>query len=141
MAFAPWRAIFGETLLLMQTVASFESLKCWQASRALVSMVYNVSDSGKLARDFATKDQLRRAALSVMNNIAEGHGRGTVREFSRFLDIAHGSCTEVKSITYALEDLGYIPIESIEQIRAKADQVKGLVRGLIKYLHNKSEHQ
>jgi four helix bundle protein len=125
----------------MATVASFEELKCWKAARELVTLVYKLSNTGQLARDFEVKDQLRRAALSVMNNIAEGFGRGTPKEFARFLDIAHASGTEVKSITYVLEDLNYLPIDDIQNIREKADRARGLTRGLIKYLHEKSPVQ
>lgn len=125
----------------MNGVASFETLKCWQAARELVVVVYKLSNTGKLAKDFELKDQLRRAALSVMNNIAEGFGRGTQKDFIRFLDIAHASCTEVKSISYVLEDIDYLPIENIQHIREKTDRAKGLTRGLIKYLHEKSAVQ
>jgi four helix bundle protein len=122
----------------MGTITTFEGLKCWQAARELVTLVYKLSNTGKLARDFEMKDQIRRAALSVMNNIAEGFGRGSRKDFARFLNIAHASCTEVKSITYVLEDLAYLPIEDIQRIRDQADEAKGLTRGLIKYLQEKS---
>lgn len=123
----------------MSTITSFETLKCWQASRELTNLVYTVSSKDRLARDFEMRDQIRRAALSVMNNIAEGFGRGTRKEFIRFLDIAHGSCIEVKSVTYVIEDQNYLPFESIQQIRTKADEVRGLTRGFIKYLKDKTD--
>ncbi len=101
-------------------------------------MVYNACSSERLAKDFGTKDQIRRASLSAMNNIAEGFGRDSNREFARFLDISQSSCMEVKSITYVLEDLNYLPSSTVLAIREKADEVKGLTRGLIRHL--KSEH-
>lgn len=80
------------------------------------------------------KDQIRRAAISVMNNIAEGFGRESNKEFIRFLEISHASCTEVKSMIYILDDLGYLPDDSIQQLHSKTDEIRGLTRGLIKYL-------
>ena len=72
----------------MSKVTRFEDLRCWMAARVLVKSVYSFSEEGKLARDFGTKDQLKRAALSVMNNIAEGFGRYSTKEFIRYLEIS-----------------------------------------------------
>jgi four helix bundle protein len=80
----------------MAKVERFEELKCWQAARELVKLVHLVCDEGKLGKDFDTKSQIRRAALSVMNNIAEGFGRGSEKEFIRFLEIAQSPAMEVK---------------------------------------------
>jgi four helix bundle protein len=66
------------------------------------------SDSGKLSKDFDLRSQLRRAAVSSMNNIAEGFGRFSDAEFIHFLDVSQSSTGEVKSLTYCLEDLNYI---------------------------------
>ncbi len=115
---------------------TFEQLECWQESRELVKMIFVVCDTGKLSRDFGTANQLRRAAISVMNNIAEGHGRKGRKEFVRFLDIAQSSAVEVKSMTYILDDLEYLPQSQVDIIRAKAEKVKKMVRGLIRYLES-----
>lgn len=116
----------------------FEELECWKEARLLVNMVFRACESGKLARDFGTADQIRRAALSVMNNIAEGHARTSRKEFARFLDIAQSSSLEVKSITYILSDLNYLPSEESLTIRSKAEQTTKMIRSLTKYLlgHN-----
>ena len=84
----------------MPKVERFEDLRCWQEARKLVKEVYLISETGKLAKDFDTKSQLKRAALSVMNNIAEGFGKYSSKEFIHYLDIAHNSVSEVKSILY-----------------------------------------
>jgi four helix bundle protein len=118
----------------MSKIKSFEELTCWQKSRELVRLVYSVCRDGKLAKNFSTQDQVKRAALSVMNNIAEGFGRESRKEFVRFLDISQSSCMEVKSMTYVFEDLDYLTREQIQKLRTSADETKGLVRGLIKYL-------
>ncbi len=88
----------------MSKVQRFEDLKCWQAARQLVKLVYFVSMTGELARDFDTKNQFRKAALASMNNIAEGFGRFGRKDFIRFLDISQSSVLEVQSMLYVLSD-------------------------------------
>lgn len=121
----------------MAKVERFEDLKCWQAARDLVKSVYQACELGKLSRDIDTRSQIKRAALSSMNNIAEGFGRKSDKEFIRFLDIAQSSCMEVKSITYALEDLDYLTKEQITSIREKSEITKSLALGLIRYISSK----
>jgi four helix bundle protein len=70
-------------------VERFEDLRCWQEARKLVKEVYLASETGKLSKDFDTKSQIKRAALSSMNNIAEGFGKYSSKEFIHYLDIAH----------------------------------------------------
>jgi four helix bundle protein len=118
-------------------IEKFEDLKCWQAARELVKMVYVGCEEGKFVKDFDTKSQMRRAALSTMNNIAEGFGRGSDKEFIRFLEIAQSSAMEVKSITYVLIDLNYLPEDKITEISKKAEETKSITLGLIRYLRNK----
>jgi four helix bundle protein len=118
----------------MSTVKTFEDLKCWQRARELVRLVNEACKAEELRTDFDTKSQFRRAALSVMNNIAEGFGRESHREFTRFLEIAHASCMEVKSMTYVIEDSKCLSTDEIQLLRIKADETRGLIRGLMKYL-------
>lgn len=123
----------------MAVVGRFEELKCWQSARALTAFVYKICEDGKLARDFDTKGQLKRAALSTMCNIAEGFGRRiNKRDFIRFLSIAQSSSLEVKSITYALEDSEYLPIETIMHIRTKSEDTERLILGFIRYLRGRT---
>jgi len=121
----------------MSKVERFEDLKCWQSARELVRLVFTACEQGTLSKDFDTRSQLKRAALGAMNNIAEGFGRKSDKEFIRFLDISQSSCMEVKSITYALEDLNYLSIDSILEIRAKSEEAKSITLGLIRYLSTK----
>jgi len=118
----------------MAAIKTFEELKCWQKARELVNLVYTMTKQKPISYDFEMRNQIRRAALSVMNNIAEGFGRESTKEFLRFLDISHASCVEVKSMTYILEDLKYLSKADAETLRSKADEIKGLNRGLMKYL-------
>lgn len=91
---------------------TFETLRVWHDARALVRLIFLATRSGGFASDFSFRDQIRRAALSVMSNIAEGHERGGLREFVHFLAIAKGSCGEVRSQLYAA---GITCIETMRQ--------------------------
>ncbi len=121
----------------MSKVERFEDLICWQKSRQLVNLVYMVSDKGKFKTDFDLKSQFRRAAVSSMNNIAEGFSRYSQKEFIRFLDISSSSSGEVKSMLYLLEDLEYVSAEELERLHLSIDETKKLTLALLKYLVNK----
>jgi four helix bundle protein len=118
----------------MSKVERFEDLRCWQEARSLVKEIYLIAECGKLARDFDTRSQLRRAALSAMNNIAEGFGKYSSKEFIRYLDTASNSASEVKSILYVLLDLHYLEVDKIIALQNKADEVRALTLALIRYL-------
>ncbi len=83
----------------MAAIRRCEEMLAWQKARELVRAVYAASGSGPFAKDFAMRDQIRRAALSIMSNIAEGLAKGNRKEFARFLDIARGSAAEVQSLS------------------------------------------
>ena len=88
----------------MATIQRFEEIKAWHRARELAQIVYQTSSTGEFSKDFGLRDQFRRAAVSVMSNIAEGFARKGDRDFARFLDISRGSSIEVQSILYvALE--------------------------------------
>lgn len=121
----------------MAKVERFEDLICWQEARNLVKLVYKASNEGLMAVDFDMRSQVRRAAISTMNNIAEGFGRYSKKEFIRFLEISSSSASEVKSVAYAALDLNYWNQETATGIQSKAESVKSLDLGLIKYLSGK----
>lgn len=123
----------------MPKVERFEDLNCWKESRELVKLVFLICQSDKLSKDYALVDQLKRASLSVMNNIAEGFGRFSDKEFIRFLGIAQSSAQEVMSMTYVLFDLNYINHQDMIKLQEKTDKSKMLILGLIKYLKNKNK--
>lgn len=109
----------------------FEDLECWRAARELVSLVYrSFSD----CRDFGLRDQVQRAAISAMSNIAEGFDRGGNKEFVHFLTISRGSLAEVSSIVYAASDLRYLPEESCENLHQLCSTTKAMINGMIRYL-------
>ncbi len=121
----------------MAKIERFEDLKCWQEARKLVKMVYQATNEGAFAKDYDMRSQIRRAAISTMNNIAEGFGRYSRKEFIRFLEMSFTSANEVKSICYAAIDITYLTEENANQIQGKAEEVKALNLGLIRYLKNK----
>lgn len=94
----------------------FEDLRVWQDARILVNEIYKLTSSCK---DYSFKDQIQRASVSVMNNIAEGSESGSDALFSRFLRIAKASCGEVRSMLYLCEDIGYSSPNDAEQLRKK----------------------
>ena len=105
----------------MDTVVNFEDLIAWRRARKLAACVYDVTREGEFARDFGLSRQMRRAAVSVMSNIAEGHERAGAAEYSRFLGIAKGSCAELRSQLYVALDVAYLDrktfAESLEATR------------------------
>jgi four helix bundle protein len=113
------------------TVHHFRDLKAWQAARALAGSVYRASDDPRWQRDFALRDQIRRAAISVMNNIAEGFSRGSDADFARFLDMSRGSIAEIQSMLILASDLGHAVPPDLEDQAALCAK---LVAGLTKYL-------
>lgn len=118
----------------MSKIERFEDIKAWQQARSLVKEVYQATGEGKFAKDFSLKDQIRRAAVSVISNIAEGFSRQTDKEFVQFLHIAKGSTSEVQSQLYVALDLRYISQEGFDNLYKQADEVGRLIFGFIRYL-------
>jgi four helix bundle protein len=118
----------------MGSIKRFEEIIAWQRARVLVSEVYKVCATGRLNRDFGLRDQIRRAAVSTMTNIAEGFGRKTDGDFAHFLDVARGSALEVESLLYVARDLEYIQEPEFEKIYTLTDETVSLISGLTSYL-------
>jgi four helix bundle protein len=113
---------------------TFEDLIVWQEARLLRKEISAVCKKGPLARDFEMCGQIRGAALSAMDNIAEGFERGTNKEFAQFLNISKGSTGEVRSALYAALDDGYLTEATFEQLRSRALSVSRRCSRLITYL-------
>ena len=113
----------------MATIKSFEELKVWQRAQDLAVDIYKQFADLK---DYAFRDQICRAAVSISNNIAEGFDRKTNKEFIRFLYIAKGSSAEVKSMLYLAEELEYLTTTESQQLRDKSDEISKMIRGLMK---------
>jgi four helix bundle protein len=115
-------------------IKKFEDIESWKKARKLTNEIYRTTATGKFIRDFGLKDQIRRAAVSILSNIAEGFERGGDKEFSQFLGIAKGSCGEVRAQLYVALDQGYLSQEIFESLAAQAIEVSQLLSGFIRYL-------
>ena len=111
-------------------VERFEELIAWQKARVLTRDVYRATGAGEFARDFGLKDQIRRAAVSIMSNIAEGFERGRPSEFHQFLSVAKGSCAELRAQLYVALDAGYIGDGRFDELMTKAVEVGRIIGGL-----------
>lgn len=118
----------------MPLVKRFEDLEAWQAARQLAHTVYKVTEEGPFRRDFGLVDQVRRASVSIMNNIAEGFDSGSSTEFAQFLGYARRSDSEVQSCLYVALDRGHMTPGIFQQVHGETERVRGLVAGLIRYL-------
>jgi len=121
----------------MEKAKRFEDLWIWQQARILVKEIYLDFKDGTGSRDYGFRDQIQKAGISIMNNIAEGFERNSDIEFARFLDIAKGSCGEVRSMYYAAEDLDYVNPDVAETRRERAKKISGGIASLTKHLRNK----
>jgi four helix bundle protein len=113
---------------------SFEDLKVWQDSREFVNSIYELTSTNEIKKDYGLKDQIQRAAVSIMNNIAEGFERNNNREFIMFLKYSKGSAGEVRSMLYVALDLGYISKDSFEKNYNSAINIITQISNFIKYL-------
>jgi four helix bundle protein len=118
----------------MATFQRFEDIEAWKKARQLTKEIYSLSNEGIFAKDFGLKDQVRRAAVSVMSNIAEGFERSGTGDFLRFLAIAKGSAGEVRSQLYVAYDLAYVDEERFGKLMDAAMQISRLLAGLMGYL-------
>ena len=118
----------------MNKIERFEDIIAWQKARLLSKDVYASTRIGEFAKDWGLKDQIQRASVSAMANIAEGFERGGDREFIQFLSNSKGSCGEVKSHLYVALDQSYISAAGFDDLYAMANEVSRLVGGFMAYL-------
>jgi four helix bundle protein len=118
----------------MSKIHRFEDLEAWKIARELTKEVYRVSKNDLFIRDHGLRDQICRASVSVMSNIAEGFERDGNREFTNFLSIAKGSSGEVRSQLYVALDQDYISESDFYLIYNKATENSRIISGLINYL-------
>jgi len=114
----------------MTGIQRFEDLIAWQKARELTTKIYEASRHGQFSRDFELAGQVRRAAVSVMSNIAEGFEREGQREFRQFLSIAKGSCAELRSQLYVALDCEYLSEGDFTNLLKKAEEVGRIIGGL-----------
>lgn len=118
----------------MAKIENFEDIEAWQKARELTKQIYALSNDGQFARDFGLRDQIRRASVSIMSNIAEGFERGGDVEFRRFLIIAKGSAGEVKAQLYVALDAGLIDKTIFDSLYKMTNEIGNLIGGFVKYL-------
>ena len=111
-------------------IERFEDLIAWQKARQLTKRVYLASREGPFAQDFGMCHQIRKSALSVPSNIAEGFERGSRAQFQHFLTIAKGSCAELRTQLYVAHDVGYIDEATVTAMLRDAEEVGRIVGGL-----------
>jgi four helix bundle protein len=116
------------------TVKRFEDLLIWQEARKLTKCIYEVTSKETFKRDFALTDQMRRSAVSVMANIAEGFERCNNKEFIQYLFIAKSSCGELRSHLYVAVDQRYLAEREHLELSTKAAGISTMVNNLIDYL-------
>jgi four helix bundle protein len=112
-------------------IERFEDLLVWQKSRKLVFEIYKIFSK---SRDFSFRDQIQRASVSIMNNVAEGFERKGNKEFIRFLFMAKGSCGEVRSMLYTARGLGYTDDHKFDKLYLMSEEISKILSGLIKKL-------
>ena len=118
----------------MSEIQKFEDILGWQKSRQLTREIYGHTKAGPFAKDFGLRDQIQRASVSIMGNIAEGFGRGGDKEFIQFLSISKGSCGEVKPHLYVALDQQYVDRTRFDRLFSGADEVSRLPAGFMTYL-------
>ena len=115
---------------MSKRVERFEDLIAWQKARRLTREIYKITQEEQFARDFGLKDQIRRAAVSIMSNLAEGFERGGLVEFHRFLAIAKGSCAELRAQLYVAMDVGYVERKTFDSLMGQGAEVGRIIGGL-----------
>lgn len=118
----------------MASFARFEDIKAWQKALELTVGVYRMTSEGSFSKDFGLRDQIRRASVSTMANIAEGHGRRTNSEFANFLNLARGSAAEVQSHLYVAKALEYCSEIDFRELYGLADEVSKMTLALARFL-------
>lgn len=119
----------------------FEDIEAWKKAREIVNSIYQITQDGDLAGDLALKNQIKRAAISVMSNIAEGFSRRSNREFVQFLFVAKASAAEVQSQLYTAMDQGFIGQEQFEEIYELLDHCVRQISNFITYLRERIGHE
>ncbi len=115
-------------------IEKFEDLEVWKLARELTGKVYRITSEGLFAKDYGLKDQIRRAAVSVMSNISEGYERGGNRELIQFLSIAKGSSGEVRCQLYIAMDQNYIADEKSRELINNFQKLSIMINNFIEYL-------
>jgi len=118
----------------MPTFKRFEDIFAWQKARETTKLIYRATSDGSFSKDFGLRDQLRRASVSIMANIAEGFGRRSDKEFANFLNMAHASAAECQSHLHVALDLEYLSQDSFDFLYLQFDECSRMIIGLSHHL-------
>jgi len=118
----------------MAKVKKFEEIQSWKKARSLTKQIYTATLAGPFAKDFGLRDQIRRAAVSILSNIAEGFERGGDKEFLQFLAVAKGSAGELRAQLYVALDQQYMSQEQFAALSQEATEISRLISGFMRYL-------
>ena len=125
----------------MSTITRFEEIQAWQTARALTRRLYEISNQGAFARDYGLRDQIRRAAVSIMSNIAEGFESDSQKQFIKFLSYAKASAGEVRAQLYVTLDAGYLDPSQFEQLFDLAEKCSRQLSRFVGYLKRHPERR
>ncbi|MFN6962568.1 MAG: four helix bundle protein [Pyrinomonadaceae bacterium] len=118
----------------MSTIKRFEDIQAWQRARDVTRVIYVVTQRNGFERDYALRDQIRRASVSIMANIAEGFARRSDKDFAYFLNISRSSVAEVQSHLYVALDQGYVDESEFREIYAKLEETSKMIFALARHL-------
>ena len=118
----------------MATFKRFEDIQAWQKAREVIRMVYEITAREQFAKDFGLRSQIQCASVSIMANIAEGFRRHSDKEFANFLNMAHGSVSEVQSHLYVAFDLRYVDQAPFAKLYGMLDEVSRMTLALAQHL-------
>ena len=125
----------------MKKIKIFEDLIAWQKARELTREIYRVTTCGKFEKDFGLRNQIQRACVSIMSNIAEGFDRASRAEFHQYLVIAKGSCAEVRSQLYVAYDVGYVSNNEFDKLKKLTEELSKIIGGLRSAVQKQRDEQ
>ena len=125
----------------MKKIKIFEDLIAWQKARELTKEIYSVTTYGKFEKDFGLRNQIQRACVSIMSNIAEGFDRASRAEFHQYLVIAKGSCAEVRSQLYVAYDVGYVSNNEFDKLKKLTEELSKIIGGLRSAVQKQRDEQ
>lgn len=123
----------------MAKFSKFEEIQACQKANEVTLQIYRLTADGNFSKDFGLKDQIRRASVSIMANIAEGHGRRTNAEFANFLSMARGSAAEVQSHLHIARGLTYVSQTDFDQLYSQLTEISRMTLSLAQYLRNSDQ--
>lgn len=125
----------------MSKIERFEDIIAWQKARLLTKAIYEATRQGGFVKDFGLSNQLQRAAVSIMSNLAEGFERSGIKERLQFVTVAKASCAEVRSQLYVAFDIGYLTKEQFDTLIAQSEEVARITGKLRSALERKRDEQ